>query len=171
MDLTPEQIKILEQQQSNSPPPSYTMASQLDHSLMSNPPAHVFEEDDDYEQEVAPNVSITIRAGVTVKGNHNIISVDPSTTGCKIAVAIVTGLRQMSGVSGGVPMIDENGRPRPITVDVDASTKIEGSDNFLGEKAVATATSAKQGAAQNVTKKRDRSSSDPEGSSKRPKTE
>jgi hypothetical protein len=173
MDLTPEQqtkiLKQLHRTQPNSPPPSYAMANPFGHSLMPNPPAHAFEEDDN-EQEAASNVSITIRAGVTITGNNNVISVDPSTTGCKIAVAIVTGLRQISGISGGVPMIDENGRPRPIIVDVDASTKIEGSDNFLGEKAAAAAASAMQGAGQTPNKKRDRSSSDPDESSKRPKT-
>ena len=150
------------------------MANQFGHSLMANPPAHVFEEDEDDEPEPTSNVSITIKAGVTIAGNNNTISVDPAATGCKIAVAIVTGLRQMSGIAGGVPMIDENGRPRPIIIDVDAGTRIEGSDNILGEKAARTAVptpSAKQGSGQNVAKKRDRANSDSEATSKRPKTE
>lgn len=178
LDVTPEQQnKILEQihrTQPNSPPPSYAMANQFGHSLMANPPAHVFEEDEDDEQEPTSNVSITIKAGVTIAGNNNTISVDPAATGCKIAVAIVTGLRQMSGIAGGVPMIDENGRPRPIIIDVDAGTRIEGSDNVLGEKAAHISIptpSAKQASGQNVAKKRDRANSDSEAASKRPKTE
>lgn len=150
------------------------MANQFGHSLMANPPAHVFEEDEDDEQEPTSNVSITIKAGVTIAGNNNTISVDPAATGCKIAVAIVTGLRQMSGIAGGVPMIDENGRPRPIIIDVDAGTRVEGSDNVLGEKAAHISVptpSAKQASEQNVAKKRDRANSDSEVASKRPKTE
>ena len=150
------------------------MANQFGHSLLANPPAHVFEDDEDDEQEPTSNVSITIKAAVTITGNNNVISIDSAATGCKIAVAIVTGLRQISGIAGGVPMIDENGRPRPIIIDVDAGTRIEGSDNVLGEKAARAAVptpSAKQGAAQNGAKKRDRSNSDSEENSKRPKTE
>ena len=40
----------------------------------------------------------------------------------------------------GIPMIDENGRPRPIKVEVMAETTIEGSKNVVGEKAVLAAT-------------------------------
>jgi hypothetical protein len=34
----------------------------------------------------------------------------------------------------GVPMIDEEGRPRPIAVTAIAEVKIEGSKNVVGEK-------------------------------------
>lgn len=50
-------------------------------------------------------------------------------------MAIVDALKQMS-MGSGVPMIDEEGRPRPILVEVMAVTRIDGSKNVVGEKAV-----------------------------------
>lgn len=38
-----------------------------------------------------------------------------------------------------MPMIDEKGRPRPIEVEVMAKTRVEGSKNVVGEKAVLAA--------------------------------
>jgi hypothetical protein len=143
---------------------------------MHNPPPHVFEEDDDDDElpeDSLSHISITIKAHVTIIGNNNALSVDPAMTGSKIAVAIVSGLRQMSGIAGGVPMIDENGRPRPIIVDVDAGTKIQGSYNIIGEKAVYATVpppTPKIGTAQ----KRERAESEPvedDDNSKRAKTE
>jgi hypothetical protein len=150
------------------------MANPFGHSIMANPPPHVFDEDDDEDQDPPlSNISITIRAPVIIVGSNNVLSVDPAMTGSKVAVAIVTGLRQMSGISGGIPMIDEHGRPRPIIVDVDASTKIEGSDNIMGEKAVYTTVPppAKAFPDHDGSKKRERDDNELAGdNSKRSKT-
>lgn len=150
-----------------SNPMSNPMSNQVGHSIMANPPAHVFEEDE--MGEPFSTISISIRAPITVTGNNNTLSIDPAVTGSKIAIAVVTGLRQMSGIAGGVPMIDENGRPRPIIVDVDGSTKIEGSGNLVGDRAVFLAT--KPSEVGDVTKKRERSDSEPmDAEPKRPRT-
>lgn len=145
---------------------------------MANPPAHVYDQEIP-EEEVLSTISIQIKVPIYVSGNNNVLSIDPAVTGSKIAVAIVTGLRQMSGIAGGVPMIDENGRPRPIIVDVDGITKIDGSDNIIGDRAVYTAGGGLSPAPpkipdpKDLSKKRDRPDGDDstETDSKRPRTE
>lgn len=42
----------------------------------------------------------------------------------------------------GLPMIDEEGRPRPVKCDVDADIYVDGSNNVIGEKAVLAAIEA-----------------------------
>ena len=79
----------------------------------------------------------------------------------------------------GIPMIDENGRPRPISVEVQAETRVEGSRNVVGEKAVLVATlgsgagrrKAEAGSGAD-REKRQRAASEPvEGGRKRARTE
>lgn len=116
-------------------------------AMMASPPVEIFDD----EAEMLSSITINIKAVILVKGNNNTISVDPAITGSKLAVAVVSGLRQMGGSNLGVPMIDENGRPRPITVDVDGTIKVEGSENLMGDRAVHMATTsatAAQAAAQ-----------------------
>jgi hypothetical protein len=163
--------------QPNSPPPSYTMAAPFNNqSIMSNPPDHVFDDDDeeDYPEPLS-KICITIKAPLLISGNNNAVSVDPASTASKVAVAIVSGLRQMSGAAGGVPMIDEHGRPRPIVVDVEAALRIEGSDNIVGDRAIfATINPPAPKASEDGPKKRERDENGAAGeddNSKRPKTE
>lgn len=183
MDFSPrQQLKTLAQlytAQENPPPTPYAMSAPFNNqSIMNNPPDHVFNDDDedDYPEPLS-KICITIKAPLVISGNNNAVSVDPASTASKVAVAIVSGLRQMGGVAGGVPMIDEHGRPRPIVVDVDATLKIDGSDNIVGDRAIfATVPQpAPSGPADpNGTKKREREESAPpdeDDNSKRPKTE
>lgn len=80
----------------------------------------------------------------------------------------------------GIPMIDENGRPRPIKVEVRAETRVDGSKNVVGEKAVIAATiggggfkrKGSESTASCVGSKRQRAESEPvEGEGKRVRTE
>uniref|UniRef100_A0A1Y1N2U9 Uncharacterized protein n=1 Tax=Photinus pyralis TaxID=7054 RepID=A0A1Y1N2U9_PHOPY len=36
----------------------------------------------------------------------------------------------------GIPMVDEDGRPRPIKIRVDASTEVVGADNVVGHEEI-----------------------------------
>ncbi len=51
----------------------------------------------------------------------------------KIAQGVVSALKAMSMSGHGVPMIDEDGRPRPITVTAVAEVQIRGSKNVVGQ--------------------------------------
>ena len=82
-------------------------------------------------------------------------------------------------------MIDEEGKPRPIKVDIAAGLKIDGSKNVVGERAVLaavasgevvlrkTSSSSSEGSeVRSVGGKRQRAESEPiEGKEKRVKTE
>ncbi|TAQ88334.1 hypothetical protein B7494_g3332 [Chlorociboria aeruginascens] len=105
----------------------------------------------DQEYEEGPDtrspIEISISVPLTVQGHSNNVHVDPSLSASKIAMAIVAALKQASMCEGGVPMIDEEGRPRPIKVHVRAETRVVGDDNIVG------APSGKQGAEETKTGK------------------
>lgn len=160
------------------------MANPFAPTIIPNP-LQSYDDDDGGYDEPLSQISITIKAPVRVVGNNNTTSVDPGVTGSKVASAIITGLKQLSGIADGLPMIDEHGRPRPVVVDVDAPTIIEGSDNIVGERAVfasihpyiakvTEAARANPDVANLNVKKRERDDEDQvedDDNAKRPKTE
>lgn len=176
-----KQIKTLEElyhTQTNSPPPPYAMSGQLGHGIISNPSAYYFEESDDEESRKLSSVTISIENPIHITGDNNLLSIDPGLSGSKMALSIIAGLKQMSGASGGVPMIDEDGHPRPIRIEVKAETKIEGSKNVIGDRAVfssmmaAASAKKKQDEERDISRKRGRAGSVAlEADSKRAKTE
>jgi hypothetical protein len=127
--------------------PPATMSRQLTTSV-----THPNDSDSDSEDENSPKklseIHLKINTPLLIQGNNNHISIDTSVNAAKISLAVVNALRQMSNASGGVPMIDEDGRPRPIKIDVAAETRVVGSGNVVGDKAV----SAKGGGAGEVQK-------------------
>lgn len=132
-------LRVLYHPQFSIPPPPYTMAAPpFGHQqfMQQAPPANVFGGDDSDEEEDLSPIKIFIETPVHVSGDNNMVGVDAGLTASKVADALVSSLKQMSSASGGVPMIDQDGRPRPITVKVKAETKIEGSRNVVGERAV-----------------------------------
>ncbi len=162
------------------PPPAYSVHN----TMAANGQVHVSfnnnngaESDDDFDEDDgnehrAAYIQIHIKAPVVIVGDGNLVTVEPSVTANKIAMGIVTAMRAMSVGSHGVPMIDEDGRPRPLRVSVTAEMRIEGSRNLIGEKAVmekirpgldaiATAAAARQGNGSMEAKKRERAGSEP----------
>jgi hypothetical protein len=126
------------------PPPAYTKSAPLQspktRMASANQPGLVFQNDNDddplLEDESLSTITISINAPLTILGDSNVTAFDPATTGTALAQSIVDALRTASMSQSGIPMIDENGRPRPIHVNVDAAVKIEGRGNAIGEKAV-----------------------------------
>jgi hypothetical protein len=88
------------------------------------------EEDDDSLSAI----NIIIKCPLHIKGDHNLVAVDTAISANKIAQGVVGALKAMSMSGHGVPMIDEDGRPRPITVTAIAEVTIDGSKNVVGEK-------------------------------------
>jgi hypothetical protein len=65
----------------------------------------------------------------------------------------VTAAMKKIAQGDGIPMIDADGHPRPITLKINAETIISGSGNLMGEKAILsnlTAASAKRKVVQEV---------------------
>ena len=94
------------------------------------------DDDDDDEVDNRSALSINIRAPLTITGNKNLIATDPTAAANAIANGIVTALRGLAAGSQGVPLSDEDGRPRPLLVNVEAECTINGSENIFGERAV-----------------------------------
>jgi hypothetical protein len=102
------------------------------HNIMT----HFSDSGSDIDDEEGSPIYLKISTPLVVKGDNNLIAVDPSAQASKLAMAIVQSLKQLSHGADGIPMIDENGRPRPLKVDVKAEITVEGSKNVVGEQAV-----------------------------------
>ncbi|KAF4624832.1 hypothetical protein G7Y89_g13337 [Cudoniella acicularis] len=124
------------------PPPLYQAQPPLYPYNMSQFPLttqithHEESDSDDDDEGRLSEIRITINTPLHVNGNDNLISVDTAANASKISTAITTALRQISTAGGGVPLIDANGEPRPIRVDVTAEIKVVGSNNVVGDRAV-----------------------------------
>jgi hypothetical protein len=155
--------------QQATPPPAYALDPTFSTTVAD------FEEFDDEEAERLSSIVLNIKCPLRVTGHDNLIAMDNSLAASKIAMAVVSALKQMSMAGSGIPMIDEEGRPRPIKVDVDTSITIEGDRNKLGDAAsVAMAKQAgvQSGVAGGSTSKREREESDSvEGEGKRARTQ
>jgi hypothetical protein len=90
------------------------------------------EEGAEYESNTLSAININIQCPLNIQGDNNIVAVDTAQVVNKIAQGIVTSLKAMSMGGQGVPMIDEDGRPRPITVTAIAEVRIHGSRNVVG---------------------------------------
>lgn len=87
----------------------------------------------DMADDMSP-ISLRINTSVRVASNNNVVVVQatPSDSAKQIADAVIKAMRDYSAGNCGLPMIDEEGRPRPIGVDVDAAMVVQGSNNFVG---------------------------------------
>ncbi|POS75333.1 hypothetical protein DHEL01_v206263 [Diaporthe helianthi] len=85
------------------------------------------------EDEGSP-IELRITTTVQVAGDNNaiVLTASPAAHAKVIAEAVTTAVRQAGGMNGGIPMIDEEGRPRPLRISVSAGLNIEGSGNVLG---------------------------------------
>ncbi|PHH67218.1 hypothetical protein CDD81_2987 [Ophiocordyceps australis] len=103
-------------------------ANLLRGSAMADRPA-----DDD---TVSP-ISMYINTSVHVVNNKNLVALadTPSTHANAISQAVTKALRENSSGQCGIPMIDEDGRPRPLQVHVEAGIIVEGSENIVGSEA------------------------------------
>ncbi|KAI9738955.1 MAG: hypothetical protein M1818_005269 [Claussenomyces sp. TS43310] len=93
------------------------------------------------EDEAATSLSscpftIKISAPVTVSGSSNLLAFSPTHHATAIAHGLVAALKDVSMSKAGIPMIDEDGRPRPIELRVNAAVSVDGARNVLGERAV-----------------------------------
>ncbi|TQS37207.1 hypothetical protein Golomagni_02326 [Golovinomyces magnicellulatus] len=84
--------------------------------------------------EISP-IELNIRIPMTITGDDNRVNSDPSASANKIAIGIMHALKTVSMNGSGLPMIDDNGRPRPIKIDVAAGVNVDGSRNVIGDAA------------------------------------
>lgn len=89
------------------------------------------DEDDDVSD--AKTIKILINCPISVKGNNNNVMVSPVVGVGKVVAAVVQAIREASMCQGGIPMIDEDGVPRGVDVQVEAGMTIDGDGNVVGE--------------------------------------
>lgn len=91
---------------------------------------------DDVDDDVDDRSPIELRIMTTVQveGDNNaiLLTASPAEHAKAIAEAVTAMIRQAGGMNGGIPMIDEDGRPRPFKITISAGMNIEGSGNVLG---------------------------------------
>ncbi|CAH0049707.1 unnamed protein product [Clonostachys solani] len=92
---------------------------------------------DDDDEPCAP-LSLRINTSITINKSNNIIclSETPSSHANAIAEAMTQAIKKYSAGNCGIPMIDGNGNPRPIRLEVDAGTVVEGEGNVIGSEDV-----------------------------------
>ncbi|KAL7950622.1 hypothetical protein V8C42DRAFT_307059 [Trichoderma barbatum] len=93
------------------------------------------EDDQDQEESISP-ISLRINTSVLISKNNNLVCLTdtPASHANAIARAVVEAIQENSSGQCGIPMIDEDGRPRPIKIEVDAGITVEGSGNVVGNE-------------------------------------
>lgn len=109
-----------------------------------------YEDEEDEEDEDGQGSSSTARSAVTVRistavrvrGDGNVVCVGPAhpaDTARAVADAVtraITRADEEGGRAGVVPMIDEEGRPRPLRIEIEAGIEVRGRGNVLGGREV-----------------------------------
>lgn len=95
------------------------------------------EDEDDQEESISP-ISLRINTSVLISKNNNLVCLTdtPASHANAIARAVVKAIQENSSGQCGIPMIDEDGRPRPVKIEVDAGITVEGSGNVVGNEAI-----------------------------------
>lgn len=92
------------------------------------------DQDGSNDAEECSPISLRINASVNVSRSNNIVclSSTPAEQANAIAKAVVQALNEGSSGRCGIPMIDEDGRPRSLRIEVDAGLVVEGTGNVIG---------------------------------------
>ncbi|KAK7226323.1 hypothetical protein V2G26_014326 [Clonostachys chloroleuca] len=92
---------------------------------------------DDDDEPCAP-LNLRINTSITINKSNNLIclSENPSSHANAIAEAMTSAIKKHSSGNCGLPMIDGNGNPRPIRLEVDAGLVVEGEGNIIGSESV-----------------------------------
>ncbi|KAI9897543.1 hypothetical protein N3K66_007399 [Trichothecium roseum] len=99
-------------------------------------PSSGVDADADADVDGPSPISLRINTSVSISRNQNLVCLgdSPRQHAAAIARAVVEAFRESS--CGGIPMIDEDGRPRPVNVEVEAGMTVEGTGNIIGTESV-----------------------------------
>ncbi|KAG6066034.1 hypothetical protein E4U32_006619 [Claviceps aff. humidiphila group G2b] len=84
-----------------------------------------------------PGIILRINSSVRISSNNNRVCINetPAQHANAIARAVVHAIQENSAGQCGIPMIDEDGRPRPVRIEVDAGLEVHGEGNVVGHEA------------------------------------
>ncbi|KAG6002337.1 hypothetical protein E4U54_000903 [Claviceps lovelessii] len=89
---------------------------------------------DDYPPQSSICLRINTSVRVSSNNNHVCLNETPAEHANAIARAVVHAVQQNSSGQCGIPMIDEDGRPRPVRIEVDAGLEVHGQGNVVGNE-------------------------------------
>ena len=150
-DETQSHSQSHSQSQSQSPPPAYSSipARRIHYyparggggRVVLDRPARaslVYAMADDRDGAASP-ISLRINTSIRIGSDNNIVCLadTPAEHANAVARAVVHAIRENSSGQCGIPMIDEEGRPRPINIAVDAGLTVDGAGNVVGAEDVA----------------------------------
>ncbi|KAG5964542.1 hypothetical protein E4U57_005222 [Claviceps arundinis] len=95
-------------------------------------------EDSDTDTDDSPSgIILRINTSVRISSNNNHVCINetPAQHANAIARAVVHAIQENSAGQCGIPMIDEDGRPRPVRIEVDAGLEVHGEGNVVGHEA------------------------------------
>lgn len=135
--------RLAQQQQASNIPAAATSLSRMAAANHLPHLAHGWQDLDDLSDSEGEGdrsaITVRISTAVRVTGDHNImcLKVDPTETARFVAQAVTKVLRGGGAEErGGIPMIDEEGRPRPLKIEIEAGTEVHGEGNVLGGEEV-----------------------------------
>ncbi|KAF4124067.1 hypothetical protein GMORB2_5783 [Geosmithia morbida] len=84
----------------------------------------------------ASTLNLHINSSIRISNGNNLVCLteSPARHANAIAEAVTRALHLTSSGHCGIPMVDGNGNPRPIQIDVDAGLVVDGVGNVLGNE-------------------------------------
>lgn len=98
-----------------------------------------YDDDDDDGSGSSSAITLRINTAVRITGDKNIMCIptSPADNARFVAEAVTRAIRQgLAEEQGGLPMIDEEGRPRPLRIEIEAGMEVHGVGNVLGGEEV-----------------------------------
>ena len=95
------------------------------------------ETDDDSYSAMSP-LNLRINTSVNISSSNNLVCLadSPANHANAIAEAVVQAIQRNSSGSCGIPMIDGDGNPRHVKIEVDAGIVVDGLGNVVGNEKV-----------------------------------
>ncbi|KAI3544372.1 hypothetical protein CABS01_12511 [Colletotrichum abscissum] len=114
-----------------------THESQYSQRICHLPQGSILDADEEGEEEEPSPISLRISTRIDVASDSNLIALpySPAAQANSIAKAVVDAIYERDWTAG-CPLIDENGRSRPLKLEVDAGITVRGSSNVIGTEAV-----------------------------------
>lgn len=93
--------------------------------------------DDESPTSMSP-LSLCINTSINISKSNNLVCLvdSPANHANAIAEAVVQALQKHSSGSCGIPMIDGDGNPRHIKIEVDAGMVVDGMGNVVGNEKI-----------------------------------
>jgi hypothetical protein len=119
----------------SSAPPAYSPESWPSERF--GPNTSGFADNADGDSDAArSSVCLRVNAAVSISGDHNCICITkpPADHVNTIVRAALNTIKENSSGQCGIPMVDEDGRPRPVIIEVEAGMMVHGTDNAVGNE-------------------------------------